>query len=718
MRWDLLARNHLVLLGKDRETAVPTRILRNAPSRDLIILFDCLDPKAFPVRYSSDELHRLSLSLAPSDPFHAPAIPDEDIEEDRRKLRDRRWELVRDLLEGVDGGPGGLSDFIFDRSQRGRLVRQAWARTGVTPPTYYDLLKRFWRGGQHPNALLPGRRAKGGPYVPPHDGSRPGRPSNDKREAARRAFDRNLLGEAVGEFTRNLQLGERPKTAHANATTKVYGEMMNVDGREARVLPAAATHVPSVVLLQYYRKKLISDVEVGKAFTPRRAWNRDNRARTGTALDQDRGPGKSYEIDATQWPVNLRSQLVTGDTIGMATLYFVIDRYSQAYAGFHVTLDSENTRGAMMALANACMNKVEYLQTLGIEITEDQWPIHHVPAELVTDRGAAFTSKLMEAGAGALIVTPTHTPSREPYHKAFVENSFHRGEQSLLHRRIPTPDGGTKSPDHALDGMLTLPALRKIIAYEILSLNQNTQVKEVPADYASVDGTKPTLLELWRSGVMQFGAPSVRSTADVEKALLPRVDFVWTDKGLRLDGTELRYRFAEAQYDDLLVRRKGNKAEKWKGMIYPDNVAKAYLFLPDGRTTPLTLAKSDAKRFAGWTSGEVQEQKDRGAANQPAKRDRLNHGKSLTRARQQHVVDDEVEAAGEVVATLSVASRDLRNLDDPARMAFRPRERRAAEKAAASKARVEDVGPSPSGRLPDAVGDRVQDHLARIFDDD
>ena len=717
MRRDQLARNDLVLVGKDADAAVPTRILDHSPARGVLVLFDCENPKAFPVRLPLDRLSDLHLARATSDPFHAPSTPDAYLEEEHRRIRDRRWALVRELLEGVDGGSRGWSDFVFDRSQRGRLVRQASARTGVTPKTYYDLLKRFWRGGQHPNALLPVLREKGRPYVPPRDGSRPGRPAKDRREAAREAFDREQLDEAVVEFIRNLRRREKPKTAYFNATTKVYGETMDVDGREARVLPESAPHVPSIALLQYYRRKQLDDRALVKAITPRDTWDRDNRPRSRTSVDQLRGPGRSYEIDATEWPVDLRSQLDPRDTIGRATLYFVIDRYSQAYAGFHVTLDPENTRGALMALANACMDKVEYMRTLDIPITEDQWPIHHVPSELVTDRGPGFTSKVMEAGANALIVTPTHTPSRKPFHKPFVENSFRRGEQSLLHRRVEAVDGRMVSPTHALNGKLTLPDLRKLIAHEILSLNQNTQVNEVPADYTSPDGTKPTLLELWKFGVERHGAPNVRLAADVEMALLPKVEFVWTDKGLRLAGTELRYRFAESQYDDMLVRMKGSKALGWKGMIHSDNVAKAYLFLDSGRRVPLTLAKSDAERLPGFSFGEVQGQKDRRAANEPAKRDRLNHQKSVTRARQQHVVDDAMAGAGGIVATESVASRDRRKEDDPARTAFLPRERRAVEKAAA-KSVVEDVGPASGRRPPDALGDRVEDALARIFEDE
>jgi hypothetical protein len=151
-------------------------------------------------------------------------------------------------------------------------------------------------------------------------------------------------------------------------------------------------------------------------------------------------------------------------------------------------------------------------------------------------------------------------------------------------------------------------------------------------------------------------------------------------------------------------------------MIHPDNLEHAFLFLEDRRSVPLTLAKGDGDRFDKWTFGEVQEEKARGAANQAGKRDTLAHEASVVRARQDHISKDAMEEAGGIVATPSVASRELRKQDDPARGAFRPKERRAAAKAADQ---VPDpaVRPSREVRRPSPRQDGFDDLLDELMKD-
>lgn len=673
-----------------------------------------------PQSYSLDEVDALPLREAHKDTLHAPASHDSDIQARDLAIRNRRWEILQALLERGEGASTiheGHENDLFDRMQRGRLIRLAVARTGVSEVTFYDLLRRYWRGGQVPNALLPTPRPRGREYVPPRDGSRPGRPAAGIRGLTNQAFDPELRAKAVKLYGKLVKRGTKPREAYDLATLEVYGMEQMIDGRMSKVRPKPASHIPGQVVLHYWLRKTTTRVELKKAHTPRDAWDRDNRARTGTAVSKGRGPGQVYEIDATEWPITLRSQRITSEDIGKATLYFVIDQYSQMIVGFHVTLDAENARGALMALASACMDKVAFMRSIGVAITEEDWPTHHVPTELVTDRGPAFTSDLMRMGAEALIVTPTHTPARKPYYKPFVENSFWKGQQSLLNRRVKLADGRLEVPRHSLNGNLTLPQLRKVIALEILKLNKTSQVRQVPAEYASADGTRPTPLELWNFGVQHHGVPTVRAAADVEKALLPRVTFTWTSNGLQLDGTPLRFTVRNRDDGIDLSRLKGRRAEKWKGMIHPDDLEHAFLFLGDGRPVPLTLAKGDGDRFENWTFGEAQEEKARGAANQADKRDTLDHEASSIRARQEHVVEDAMEEAGDVVATPSVVSKELRKQDDPARGAFRPKERRAATKAPDQVSHSAEISSQREVRRPSHGQDDIEDLIDDIMKD-
>ena len=55
--------------------------------------------------------------------------------------------------------------------------------------------------------------------------------------------------------------------------------------------------------------------------------------------------------------------------------------------GIYIGLESGSYTGAMMALLNATMNKVEYCRQYGIEIEEKDWPVHYLPEAIIADRG-------------------------------------------------------------------------------------------------------------------------------------------------------------------------------------------------------------------------------------------------------------------------------------------------------------------------------------------
>ena len=63
----------------------------------------------------------------------------------QRKRRDSAWAIIRPLIQNQPE--------IFPPDQRGRFVRQATEKHGVTKQTVYKL-RRYWQRGMTPNALL------------------------------------------------------------------------------------------------------------------------------------------------------------------------------------------------------------------------------------------------------------------------------------------------------------------------------------------------------------------------------------------------------------------------------------------------------------------------------------------------------------------------------------------------------------------------------------
>lgn len=70
-------------------------------------------------------------------------------------LRDQAWAVVADLVRAAPA--------LFDARSRGPLVAACAAAHGVSHPTVYRYLRRYWERGQHPDALLPDYANSGAP---------------------------------------------------------------------------------------------------------------------------------------------------------------------------------------------------------------------------------------------------------------------------------------------------------------------------------------------------------------------------------------------------------------------------------------------------------------------------------------------------------------------------------------------------------------------------
>lgn len=77
----------------------------------------------------------------------------------------------------------------------------------------------------------------------------------------------------------------------------------------------------------------------------------------------------------------LVSRFNRDNIIGRPIVYFVKDAFSRIVTGLYVGLEGPSWIGMAMTLYNAFTDKVDFCHRYGIEITEDQWPCHHLPFE-------------------------------------------------------------------------------------------------------------------------------------------------------------------------------------------------------------------------------------------------------------------------------------------------------------------------------------------------
>ncbi|HAZ38153.1 MAG TPA: DNA-binding protein, partial [Clostridiaceae bacterium] len=107
-------------------------------------------------------------------------LKEEDIPEKHKKIRDRAWEVIKDM---ADKEPD-----IFQSAFRGKLIKKASEIYGVSESWILEYLKRYWKRGKTRNALLPDYRncgAKG----------KERKAGNAKR--GRHRINQDIIGEGV-----------------------------------------------------------------------------------------------------------------------------------------------------------------------------------------------------------------------------------------------------------------------------------------------------------------------------------------------------------------------------------------------------------------------------------------------------------------------------------------------------------------------------------------
>lgn len=208
-------------------------------------------------------------------------------------------------------------------------------------------------------------------------------------------------------------------------------------------------------------------------------WRYNTRYRPvlGNSTLEAFGPGSIFQVDATIADISLRGNLDSSLLIGRPTLYLVIDVFTRLICGFAVTLDPPSWVGAMLALENTAMDKVEFCQSFNMEISEYEWPCKHLPEILVADRGE-FESYTSNTLIDNLHMRVDNTAPYRADMKGIIERTFRWFNDEEIHW-LPgavnqIPERGER--DYRLDGILSLDAFRELMVIFILDHNNNREL--------------------------------------------------------------------------------------------------------------------------------------------------------------------------------------------------------------------------------------------------
>jgi hypothetical protein len=672
------------------------RLLWVDPSNSDAYLFNVQNPKAMPVWRRIVDLESAiqqgEARILVEDPFLNGMRPETDIPDRHRIHRDQAWSVIQPLIEAADGA-------VFVPEKRGPLVEKVCASAGVSKPTIYSYLRRYWRGGQTKNALLPAFDRRGGKGKAKSAGEcKRGRPP--RRASATEDTGVNVNDAIRAKFQRGIRLyyENREGRSLPEAFQLTLEHLFKV-GYEKRgetfvpILPPVS-ELPTFGQFRYWYEK---ERDLESSLKRRLGTTRyalAHRPVIGDSTQMAMGPGSVYQIDATVDDVYLVSGSDRNRIIGRPVVYLVQDVFSRLITGVAVTLEGPSWLGAMLALENTASDKKPFCEEFGVDDIE-WWPSRHLPEAILADRGE-LEGYNADSLVNALGIRIANTPPYRADGKGIIEQSFRLSHLALVHR---LPGAVTKphergEHDYRQDAVLTLHEYAHLMVLWVKNHNLHQCVDDYPmtADMVA-DGVDPYPLDLWNWGIVNRSGHLRTVPRDILRLnLLPGGQASVTPRGIQFRG--VLYSTERAMREHWYVRARNTGTFHIPVAYDPRLMDMIYLRLEAGRQIEPCNLTERHRRFRGFTWWEYEEWKQVRAEKAVTSESRDRQGDAEFHAETKNVVE---RAKAEAQKASTDQSKRARVRDIRANRQAEKEESRSAEAWRLGKTEVSAAPPRELG---------------------
>ena len=595
----MLLRNDIFTFEQQRY-----RVLYTHPQQQVVWVIALDDANAWPIELPSAIAH--DVSPDDSDTVAPVLNPSTAM----LTKRNDAYERIRPLVTSVP--------HIYDAARRGPLVERRAADFGCSKRTLYKDLRRWFQGGQTPDALLgryqnSGRREtantgnRGRKPVPRHDGPA------DLEEVAFGYDTYQLSEEDLLLFRKHIEKTggylKDPRVTQASAYQRLLEEHYTArDGNGDRYIRQVGSRPTYRQFTHFLRKHYSLEARL-RSRKGDKDFALENAAKIGSVIGDCRGVGHYYEIDATIVDINVVSKSDVKSIIGKPTLYLIIDRKSRLIVGFYCGLENASWMGAMQAILSIATDKRALCDRYGVKYNPEDWPADRVfPREFLADRGEMLHSNSNNVCDG-LAITVTNLPSRMAKWKPVVECGFKLTHESLADvapSYNPVFNAAKRQGKHFdKDACLTLDEFVGIMLRTIITHNRKAMPK-YPLNLEELTaGTQPIPIHLWNHDVPKSAGNLTRySDAQVRQALLPKEKAVITDKGILF--RDCYYTCAEAEARGWFVLAR-NKSQSEVTVSFDYRLADCILVRsPHDRQAVLEAhLTTRSERFRGLSFAEV-----------------------------------------------------------------------------------------------------------------
>ncbi|MEC1722655.1 Mu transposase C-terminal domain-containing protein [Schinkia azotoformans] len=516
--------------------------------------------------------------LAVSDPY-AKAIPDGELTDVQINKREQDWDIVEKFILP------NISE-LLQKKGREQKISQIVEQTGLGKTKVKKLLSRYWQRGMNKNAMLPDYANSGG--------------RGKTKTLTKEKVGRPRRVTVSGEYQTGINITDELKLQFELAINKYYRTTNNYslkdvyhfilrdfysdrykENGEMKYRVWEADRIPSYNQFYYWFKKQEDpkkDIQFRKSA---KEYELKHRPILSDSKSETNGPGTRFQIDATIADIYLVSSFDVNRVIGRPVIYAVIDVYSRIITGIYVGLEGPSWIGAMMALDNMVVDKVEFCRDYGIEITEEQWPTHHLPEIIIADRGE-FEGYSVENLINNLNIKIENTTAYRGDLKGIVERKF-RTLNGKIKQKAPGAiqkeyrERGDR--DYRLDATLNLKEFTALIITLVLHHNHKIIEKYPMEKEMIVDGVVPTPVNVWNWGIKnRKGRLRTVDRNILRLNVLPRGKATISRAGIKFKN--LLYGSRKAIEEQWYLNLKNRSIE----IVYdPRNVEKIYIPHDDGR---------------------------------------------------------------------------------------------------------------------------------------
>ena len=525
-----------------------------------------------------------------------------------RLLTERRWRLVQFVLN--------LGERIWDEAIRGRLARRLAYFKICSKPFFYSVLRKFWQRGQTKEALVTDLRFCGAPGVdriPEPGAPKPGRKRTIQpgtglpaTQEHRRRMRLGWQASPVGRDGRNLKLAWEwmlihyyPEHVEFPAPSKKKRKKRNIEVKNYYA-------VPTFEQFEYHWKQEYPfDIRQLKRLRQRRFELAFKPLTTGT-LQEVRGPGTRYYVDATVIDVYVVSRKNPRRVVSRPTLYVVADQFSRMIVGIYIGLEPPSWAGAMLALWNCSIDKVDYCKRFGIEIRPEQWPTGHMPLHLMGDR-----AELISHDASRLVngfnLDVENARAMSGAAKGIVERTFgtaHAIFGPFVPGYIDKELAGRDAEPAILRSAMTFEQITRVIIHSVLYANTRVVRQYEGWPEVIADGVPFVPVRLWQWGVDNLRADIRKFPAHhLLRYLWPQTEMNVTRRGLQF--ARGLYYMGEAVSEQSWFVEAVHRQTRVQAFFHPDDNAHAVVLLggQEASWCDVSLVKR-SQRFGGVSLSE------------------------------------------------------------------------------------------------------------------